>query len=429
MNRLLVAVLAAFDAVIAVAVGVAATLAPLTLLWVFGFSAAPQWGALWPVAVRVWQLGHFVPVDLTLPEEYLTVAGLPDAAASFTLSLAPLAFAVFTAVFAARSGSRAAHAGAWLTGVLAGTVAVALLATGLAVTSGLEAAAVDTGVAVLLPVLVFAVPATLGALVRAWREGDGGLVDAARERFARTAWAAEVPAAVARGVVVAALGLIGIGALLTAVSLATRGGEVIALFEAAHVDLIGAVVLALGQFAYLPTMIVWAASFAAGPGFAVGAGTSVSPAATNLGVVPGIPLFGALPESTSSWMLLLALTVVGVGALAGGAARGRLRADPDAAEPLAPRIAALAAIAVLGASAAALLAAAASGSIGPGRLAEVGPAPGPFALAVGIELAIGAGIMILSPRHRHPEHDYPAEDPRDPAGWRAPEPPAWSPVD
>ncbi|GEP49301.1 hypothetical protein MSA03_28090 [Microbacterium saccharophilum] len=429
MNRLLVAVLAAFDAVIAVAVGVAATLAPLTLLWVFGFSAAPQWGALWPVAVRVWQLGHFVPVDLTLPEEYLTVAGLPDAAASFTLSLAPLAFAVFTAVFAARSGSRAAHAGAWLIGVLAGTAAVAALATGLALTATLDAAPVDTGVAVLLPVLVFAVPALLGALVRAWREGDGGLVDAVRERFAHSAWAAELPAAVARGTVVAVLGLIGIGALLVAVSLAARGGEVIALFEAAHVDLIGAIVLALGQLAYLPTMIIWAASFAAGPGFAVGAGTAVSPAATSLGVVPGIPVLGALPESTSSWMLLLALTVIGVGALAGGAARGRLRADPEAVEPLVPRIAALVVVAVLGAAAAALLAVTASGSIGPGRLAEVGPAPGPFALAVGVELAIGAAIMLLSPRHRHPEYDYPAEDPRDPSGWRTPERPAWSPVD
>lgn len=429
MNRLLVAVLAAFDAVIAVAVGVAATLAPLTLLWVFGFSATPQWGALWPVAVRIWQLGHFVPVDLTLPEEYLTVAGLPDGAAAFTLSLAPLAFAVFTAAFAARSGSRAAHAGAWITGVVVGTVAVALLATGLAVTSALDTAAVGMGAAVLLPVLVFAVPALLGAFVRAWREGDGGVVDAVRGWFTRTPWAGEVPAAVARGFAVAVLGLIGVGALLVAVSLAARGGEVIALFEAAHVDLIGAVVLALGQFAYLPTMIVWAASFAAGPGFAVGAGSSVSPAATNLGVVPGIPLFGALPESTSSWMLLLALSVIGLGALAGGAARGRLRADPEAVEPLAPRVAVLVAVAVLGAAAAALLAAAASGSIGPGRLADVGPAPGPFALAVGIELALGAGIMILSPRHRHPEHDYPAEDPRDPSGWRTPTPPAWSPID
>jgi hypothetical protein len=48
----------------------------------------------------------------------------------------------------------------------------------------------------------------------------------------------------------------------------------------------------------------------------------------------------------------------------------------------------------------ALAAVLASGSIGPGRLAEVGPAVGPFALAIGIEVLVGAGILLLAPRHR-----------------------------
>ena len=48
MHRLIVALLAAVDAAIAVAVGLAATLAPLTLLWVFGFGGGADWGALWP---------------------------------------------------------------------------------------------------------------------------------------------------------------------------------------------------------------------------------------------------------------------------------------------------------------------------------------------------------------------------------------------
>ena len=41
-----------------------------------------------------------------------------------------------------------------------------------------------------------------------------------------------------------------------------------------------------------------------------------------------------------------------------------------------------------------LLAAGASGSIGPARLAGVGPAPGPVALAVGLELLVGALLAI-----------------------------------
>ena len=110
MHRLIVALLAAVDAAIAVAVGLAATLAPLTLLWVFGFGGEADWGVLWPSAVSVWQLGNLVPLHIALPPDYLAATGISADAASFVLSLAPLAFAGFTAIFAARSGARASHA-------------------------------------------------------------------------------------------------------------------------------------------------------------------------------------------------------------------------------------------------------------------------------------------------------------------------------
>ena len=40
------------------------------------------------------------------------------------------------------------------------------------------------------------------------------------------------------------------------------------------------------------------------------------------------------------------------------------------------------------------------GSFGPGRLAAMGPTPGPVALAVGLEVLLGAGILLLSPWNR-----------------------------
>jgi hypothetical protein len=225
-------------------------------------------------------------------------------------------------------------------------------------------------------------------------------------------------------------------------------------------------VITLAQLAYLPTLAIWGMAFVAGPGFAVGTDTAVSPAGTQLGPVPGIPALGALPESTTPWLLLLALLPVALGALAGWIARSRLVAPPaveDAAPPALPidedaagdpaRSSALAAllagvetprppgaaeqaslgtddaaegtddapqgaepdaqsdrigartvialgIAVLAAAGAALLSALASGSIGPGRLAEVGPQPGAVALAVGVEVLLGAAILLLSPRRR-----------------------------
>lgn len=444
MHRLIVALLAAVDAAIAVAVGIAATLAPLTLLWVFGLGTAADWGALWPVGATIWQFGNLVPVLVTLPPDYIAAAGIDPAAASFTLSLAPLAFAAFTAIFAARSGVRASQADAWVTGVLSGTAVFGGLAAIVAFTAQNLLGDTELWQAMLVPTLVFALPALVAAVVTEWREAGAGMIARVRDRVEMTphGWG-EVPALVARGSALAVVGLIGLGAVVTAVGLVLRGGEAVSLFQAGNVDALGATVLTLAQLAYVPTMAVWGMAFAAGPGFAVGTGTAVSPAGTQVGVVPGIPVLGALPESTTPWLLLLALVPVALGALAGWIARSRLvhrgvaptragpgnapevgRADegrtavltgllassptveaepapdPSGEDPIAARLVVAAGIAAVAAAAAALLAAVASGSLGPGRLAEFGPAPGPVALAVGLEVLLGAAILLLSPRSR-----------------------------
>lgn len=395
MNRLLVALLAAFDAAIAVAVGIAGALAPLTLLWIFGLDGA-DWGSLWPAAAKVWQAGHLVPLHVQLDAEYAAVVGIPSDAASFVFSLAPLAFALFTAAFAVRSGARAAHAGAWITGVVTGTVVFAALAAAIALTSSTGVVTADPWPAVLLPAAVFASAALVGALVRAWREGDGGLLDDLRHRIDLDDTG--IVEASARGLAGALIGLVGVGAAVTAIGLVAGGGEIVALFEAAHVDLVGAIVVGVGQVVYLPTLVIWGAAYAAGPGIALGTGTAVSPGGTSLGVVPGIPVLGVIPADPSPWLLLLALAVVGVGALAGWIGRVRLQEMTGDEEPLLPRIVVLAVTALGAAGGAALLAVAASGALGPGRLADTGPDPGPFALAVGLEVLVGAAAVLLAPR-------------------------------
>ena len=451
MHRLIVALLASVDAVIAAAVGLAVTLAPLTLLWVFGFGGGADWGVLWPSAVSVWQLGNLVPLTITLPPDYLAATGIDAGAASFVLSLAPLAFAGFTAIFAARSGARASHADAWLTGVLTSSAVFALLTTGAALTGANDVARAETWQAILVPTLVFALPAVVAAVVTEWSEAGSGAIARLRDRVeaAPHGWG-EVPALVARGTAVVVVGLVGIGAAVAAVALFARAGQIVALFQAGDVDPIGATVITLVQLAYVPTLAVWGMSFVAGPGFAVGTGTAVSPAGTQVGVIPGLPALGAVPESTTSWLLLLALLPIALGALAGWIARSRLLhargsfrerilqpapaagpassrfaagktaalsgllsgapseepgadapldEDVDSPEdPIAARLVVTAGIALLSGGAAALLAWAASGSLGPGRLAEFGPDAGPVALAVGLEVLLGAAILLLSPR-------------------------------
>lgn len=399
MQRLLVALLAAFDAAIAAAVGLAVLLAPLTLLWTLAFGVTADWGALWPLTGTLWEFGHGVPLAVTIPDELIVALGLPTEAASFAVSITPLAFLLFTLLFAARSGKRAATAGAWLLGALSGSAVFALIATGVALSTDLEAAQTPLFLAILLPPAVYLVGAMCGGVRVAWEEGDGGLLDRIHDALdAREDWAA-VPAGIVRGTAIVIVAVTGAAATALAVMIALRGGEVVALFQAARVDVLGLTVMTLGQLVYLPTLIVWVASWIAGPGFAVGAGTAVSPAGTQLGVVPGIPVFGLLPENSSIWMLIIVLVPIAAGAFAGWAVRSRLVWEGTPLGMPQRTVIALG-IGAVTAGIAALAAVLASGSMGPGRLAEVGPSPLPFALALGGEVLLGAAILLLSPRHR-----------------------------
>ncbi len=359
---------------------------------------APDWGALWPASAAVWHLGHLVPVTVTLPDAYLAATGIDPSFATFTLSLAPLAFAAFTALFAARSGVRAGEAGAALTGWLSGSLVFTGVASIVALTANADLVASETWLAILLPALLFLVPSFIGAVIGAWRVGDDGPVDAVRDRIERmpAAWA-PVPGLVLRGLALTTLGLVAVGGVVVVAGLIARSTQVIGLYQASNADGIGATVIALGQLVYLPTLVLWAVAFTAGPGFALGTDTAVTPAATQVGALPGIPVLGAVPDSTSSWLLLLVLLPVGVGALTGWILRSRMPSTVEP-EPLAPRLVVALAVAVLTGGVGALAALASAGAIGPGRLTDTGPQSGPLALALGLEVLVGLAILLLSPR-------------------------------
>lgn len=399
MQRLTIVLLAALDAAIAAAVGVAVFLAPLTLLWLLAFGPSAEWGALWPMSASLWQFGHAVPVQVAIPDAVVLATGIPEAGARFALSLPPLAILLFTLLFAVRSGRRAAVAGDGLTGVAAGAVVFAAISTLVAITG--RSTELQTGLwaAILLPAVVYLVGLLCGAIRYAWAEGDDGPIDRLHDIVDRWGQWSPLPAESLRGAAIVSVALFGAGAVAVMVSIVLRGGEVIALFQAARVDALGAVMLTLVHLAYLPTMIIWGVSWLAGPGFAVGTGTAVSPAGTQVGVLPGLPALGLIPENADSWMLVSILVPVAAGAVAGWAVRSRLVWE-GMAQPLWPRAAIAGGIALVSAGTAALAAVLTSGSIGPGRLAEVGPDAGMLALSVGAEVLVGAAILLLTPRHR-----------------------------
>lgn len=127
-------------------------------------------------------------------------------------------------------------------------------------------------------------------------------------------WSRAVPRAVLGAALVMLTG--GVAALVAA--LINELGRVEQLTRALDTGVAGGVALLVVQLAFAPNLVIWAASYTVGAGFSLGPGVLVSPAETHLGLLPGVPVLGALPaEGPGHPMQLLWLAVgVGAGALA-----------------------------------------------------------------------------------------------------------------
>jgi len=193
--------------------------------------------------------------------------------------------------------------------------------------------------------------------------------------------------AAAAGGLAAVLALAAAASAVAAVALARHG---VAAGQAAGAVLPGAVggaVLVLLEVCLVPGAAVWSLAWLAGPGFAVGDGTSVTPWGTTLGRVPAVPLLAALPSGLHGPGAGVLVVPVLAGVLGGlvvarrsqGLGWGRLILRGAAAGPVAALLAAAAA-------------AAASGPAGAGRLLTVGPSAWRVGLAVLAEVAVGAAL-------------------------------------
>jgi hypothetical protein len=152
----------------------------------------------------------------------------------------------------------------------------------------------------------------------------------------------------------------------------------------------GVPVLLLGVLA-APNAVIAAASYLAGPGFALGAGSGVALSSTAHGTLPAFPLLGAVPAgpaTTPVWLL------AGATPLLAGACMARVvRADVDTWR-LRLRTAAVAA--ALSAVVGMILAWQGGGAIGAGRLRAFGASPWQFGLAVAAGLAAVSGCALCA---------------------------------
>ncbi len=208
--------------------------------------------------------------------------------------------------------------------------------------------------------------------------------------------------AIARAVVSAQLVMLVVGAAVLLTGLATHLKRVQALHEALGPGVAGGIALLLIQLAFVPNALIWSASYALGSGFSLGTGSLVAPAGTQLGILPGIPLLGALPSAGPGD--LVQLWWLAAGALAGATACWVVladRSDPrlDQAILRGGACGSLAGVVFAG------LAWAASGDLGTLRLADLGPRLFPLLVMAGTTMGLsgmiaGLGLsLVRKPRH------------------------------
>lgn len=195
----------------------------------------------------------------------------------------------------------------------------------------------------------------------------------------------------ARGAAAVAAVYLAGGALLVAASLVLHRDQVETLSNQVGGGWGGLPILLLGALA-APNAVIAGASYLAGPGFAVGTGTT-SAFTTAHGTLPAFPILGAMPAghgATPVVWALMAVTAVGA-----GAALARLawrEAEWAARFRVVASAAAVAAVGLV------VLGWQAGGSIGDGGLSTIGPSPWKFGLAVaGVAGAVAcAGLGVAA---------------------------------
>ncbi|ROR53811.1 hypothetical protein EDD41_0984 [Luteococcus japonicus] len=291
-------VLTALAAVVTVVAG----LVPPIALASVGWAQAPDIGfwSMIALGTRGWLLAHGAGVPIASGTLTIVPLGVTALALLTGSGVAGLAAAQARQEAAIELSQRERRALALrVGGVFAAAYVVCILFA-----SALTDTANQTGRALLGGLLVGLVSGVVGA---------GRAVD-----WHPTAWWPEWAKAVPRAVLAALSVMIATGAVVGLVALLRQRHHVMALHEALVPGTAGGIVLLLLQLAWLPNLVLWCGSWALGAGFSMGTGSLVSPAHNLTGMLPAIPVLGAIgpngpgPRPTLLWLLS--------GVLAGGIA-------------------------------------------------------------------------------------------------------------
>lgn len=359
---------------------VATSLVPLVVLVLVGWLSSGLLGGLadpFRLATNIWLAAHGVPLDVTVG----------------SVTMHPLALTVLVIAVLWRGGRwagrrtqpRTLAAAGRLTALLAGGYGTATALLAIAGTG--PAARPDVEVAAGAGALLAAVVSGLGVL------SGADLLRSVRDRIPLV-WRVAIDSGVG-----ATLVLVGLAALLLAGMLVVRRDMAYDLAAAVGPDRAGWPLLLTLNVLLVPNAVLAALAYATGPGFAVGVGTSVTLDGSQIGALPPLSLLAAVPGSAEPHAATYAVLAI---PLIAGIAAGLLAVRRS--RTLRPELCALAGLGA-GAVTGILSTAAtwaASGGLGNGQLASVGPTGWMVGTAVGLEVGAvaAATAWIGCPRVR-----------------------------
>lgn len=407
MNRGLSFAIAALQALIIAATAIGLVVAPLTLAWFLEGDGSVDWLVTFRVAVYVFLLASGVPIQVNAGE----LSGIEFEA--FAISAMPLGLSLMMALMAIRIGYRLSSASSLWPAWIGGAAAFGGISLAASVVAQHESVSVDEFQPLWIPAIFFAalllVSSVAGPRFELFPGANG---PEAKERVAIRAWAAKTYQSLhwALRTVFDPGVRVGLGVVATMIfassimiMLALLFGwiEVIRLYQSLGLSVLGGVMLTLGQLAILPNLIVFGTAWISGAGFAIGTGSFVSPLATQLGPIPALPIFAAIPTGGAERGVLFALIPVLAAFIGTILMRGRTE---QLRWEYATRRTAAFSLSLLAATTASVvsfvLASLASGGFGPGRFVEVGANPLVFAGVVFLEVLIPsfiAGLLVAKP--------------------------------
>jgi len=332
----------------------------LVLVALLAGSDSVSWGAALVGAVQFWLLAH----------------GAPASFGELQLSIWPLGLTGVCLVVLRLTGRRIFPG---VGGLLGGAITYALLTLAAARVAG-EAPMVTATV-------------SLGSLAVA---GFGFLISLGSRWPTIKGWLTALPRSMIIGSKAAGLALlamVGISAVLAAIWAVLGQVGVQQVAQTLQPDPIGAVVVGVSQLILLPNWLLWSMGWVTGVGFSLGANSLYSPALWQGGPLPAVPLMSALPPQTwaGPFWLWVPVLVLFVGALTGWYLWRALGEWATWRARMATAASTIC-VAALGMYALQWLA---SGSLGSGRLAQVGANAWLVSVVYAGELTAGIAMVII----------------------------------